>query len=98
MSLETTWQGCLEYVCILIFSVIFNRQGVILADEVNNFEKLLYRVGRTNCLLSQPHPLAHMSQLDVTAMSPASFHSAFIRYCIKNNFVNLLYHYLDVYK
>lgn len=67
-------------------------------DELNSFNKLMHRIGRTHCLLSQPHPLAHMSKLDVTTMNCSSFHSAFIKYCVKNNFVSLLYHYLDVYK
>lgn len=67
-------------------------------DEVKDFNKLMYRIGRTHCLLSQPHPLAHMSQLDVTIAQCCSFHSLFIEYCVKNEFVSLLYHYLDTYK
>ena len=71
---------------------------MILADEASDFDKLMYRIGRTHCLLSQPHPLAHMSQLDINAESCTSFHSSFINYCVMNNFVSLLYHYLDTYK
>ena len=58
----------------------------------------MHRIGRTHCLLSQPHPLAHMSKLDVTAVNCSSFHSTFIDCCVKNKFVSLLYHYLDTYK
>ena len=58
----------------------------------------MHRIGRTYCLLSQPHPLAHMSQLDASGVNCSSFHSTFIKYCVKNKFVSLLYHYLDTYK
>lgn len=58
----------------------------------------MYRIGRVHCLLLKPHPLAHMSQLDITAVNCRSFHSTFIEYCVKNEFVSLLYHYLDTYK
>ncbi|XP_019859323.1 PREDICTED: spatacsin-like [Amphimedon queenslandica] len=57
-----------------------------------NLQKILYHIGRLHNLFSTPHPLSNGSDLI------EKFHVPFIQYLIQNQFVGLLYTYLDHYK
>ena len=74
------------------------------SDLLQDFPRLLRHLCRTDTLFTKVHPLHEVSETcsedkeAQTVLSTKAFHQKMLKHCSENDFMNLLYFYLDYYR
>ncbi|CAB4021386.1 spatacsin-like isoform X2, partial [Paramuricea clavata] len=82
------------------------RNGLFSSNLLQDFPRLLRHLCRTDTLFMKIHPLHEVAKTCGPSQEPGpeavhstkTFHQKLIKYCSENNFMNLLYYYLDFYR